>query len=343
MPISVDGKLVHAVTGWIESLLVDRFSLAGLTELQADLLGAITVVGVIGNGGHAYWYEGADAEQTLRMAAAFDHLELPRIAEALRRSLTFFPGGAPPREVGERRRYISENREILERAFDPLDNLVCDSDFDGPAARHIVRHREELLAANPDLAAAFRDHQDASRRLVDGLSAACRLLDEPERATCAGLIATHALKAAFERMMSGGREHGAGFWKALAAAAHLLDEDQSSKRCWQWVRIGMEGALFVDARFTAAPGPDKEIRAHFNGDKLRWNAGDEPAGLFGAASAEILLPGLYSVSAGEPARLYLYPADGRARALAPGAPLVLHEKGEVVARAVVVEAREPRP
>jgi hypothetical protein len=41
-------------------------------------------------------------------------------------------------------------------------------------------------------------------------------------------------------------------------------------------------------------------------------------------------------------RFYLYPAGRAARGLSPGTAIVLHQKGQVIARATVIEPRAPR-
>ena len=91
MTVSADGKLLQVVFEWIESRLQDRFSLAGLPEVEADLLGTVTAFGIIGNGGHVFWYEGMDGEDTLRVAAGFERMELPEAAEALGDPSRFSP------------------------------------------------------------------------------------------------------------------------------------------------------------------------------------------------------------------------------------------------------------
>jgi len=341
-----EGRLCHVVFEWIESRLQDPFSLAGLPEVEADLLGTVTAFGVICNGGHVYWYEGKSGEDTLRVAAGFERMELPEAAEALRRSLTSFPGGAPPRDLADRQRYVSEHQARLKEAFAPLDQIVWDVDFDAAAVRHILRHREELLAANPSLGAELRRYEDAHRTLVEGLRRASLLLDEPERSECARMIERSELKSALQRLIGAGHDQGAGFWRTLAEVAELLlgENVSSTIECQRWVRVAKKGALLVEGEFvpTAKLGRAESNTSYLSGHKLRWNAGHEPAGLLRSAAAELFLVGQHYAGLGERSRLFLVPAGRRSRGLSKGAPIVLHEKGEIVGRAVVIESRAPR-
>lgn len=150
--------VVAAVLAAIESRLVDPFSLEGLTEVESDLLSGVTAKGVIGNGGHVYWFEGMDAKATHNAASAFDRMGLPEVARAMRESLRAFPGGAPPEPLAERQRYVSLHRQTLERTFGPLDKTVWDADFATAAMRYIDEHRTQLIATAPEYAEILRPH-----------------------------------------------------------------------------------------------------------------------------------------------------------------------------------------
>ena len=151
-------ELVRAVLKIIEARLPEPFSLDGLTEVEADLLGAVTAVGVIGNGGFYYWYRGKDARSTTRIAAAFDRLGLSEVAQAIRSSLAAFPSGRPPGTLAARQKYLTANREQLQRTFEPLDRVVWAADFDGAAARYIDARRTALMDAAPELDRLLRTH-----------------------------------------------------------------------------------------------------------------------------------------------------------------------------------------
>ena len=90
--------LVTAVIGRIENRMPDLFSLRGLSQVEADLMAAVTAHGVIGNGGHDYWYQGKNRDQTLRAAEAFERMGAVPAANAMRRSLAAFPTGTPTRD-----------------------------------------------------------------------------------------------------------------------------------------------------------------------------------------------------------------------------------------------------
>jgi hypothetical protein len=273
-------------------------------------------------------------------------MELPEAAEALRRSLTFFPGGTLPRDPADRQRYVSEHQARLREAFAPLDQIVWDVDFDAAAVRHILRHREELLAANPSLGAELRRYEDAHRTLVEGLRRASLLLDQPERSECARMIERGELKSTLQRLIGAGHDQGAGFWRTLAEVAGLLlGEDESSRECWRWVRVAREGALLVEGEFVPAAKLGRAENTgygYWSGYKLKWSAGHEPGGLLRSSASELFLGGQHCAGLGERFRLFLVPAGRRSRGLSKGAPIVLHEKGEIVGRAVVIESRAPR-
>lgn len=148
--------LVQAVLIAIEDRLEDPSCLDGLSEAEADLLAAVTAVGVIGNGGHCYWYDGKNAAATLRAATGLDRLGLSAAADAMRSSLAVFPSGRPPEDLLERQEYISANRVSLKRAFQAFDQAVWKADFDEAAAHYIYRCTDELIAANPALAGVLR-------------------------------------------------------------------------------------------------------------------------------------------------------------------------------------------
>lgn len=152
--------IVDGVLESIESRVIDPGSLEGLSRVEADLLAGVTAKGVIGNGGLVYWYEGMNARQTLRAAEAFERLGLSEAASALRKSLEAFPAGAPPAELGDRQRYVSQHRERLDQSFASLDEMVWNADFDGAALRYVRAHRSELVAADPNLRSLLMDLSD---------------------------------------------------------------------------------------------------------------------------------------------------------------------------------------
>jgi hypothetical protein len=147
---SPDRALVFAVIGRIEERMPDPQSLRGLSEVEADLMAAVTAHGVIGNGGHDFWYQGKDREETLRAAEAFERMEAIPVAKAMRQSLEAFPAGTPNGD------YFDAHRTELKRIFGPLDRVVWDLDFDAVAARYIRAKTSQLTATDPGLAKAVR-------------------------------------------------------------------------------------------------------------------------------------------------------------------------------------------
>lgn len=146
--MTTDRELVSKVCSKIESRLVDPDSLDGLSEVEADLLASITAIGVIGNGGFAYWYAGKNTEETQRAALAFERLQLPEVSEALSRSLEAFPGGRPPDELESRQEVLQQHRDALDTQFDPLESVVYAADYFAAAASYIKSRKSELVAAN---------------------------------------------------------------------------------------------------------------------------------------------------------------------------------------------------
>jgi len=146
-----DERLVNAVLAAIEKNLEDPSSLDGLSQPEADLLATATAKDVIGNGGHCYWFEGKDGDETLRAAQSFERMGLEAAAAALRQSLGVFPNGLPAQDLAERQEYVSAHRAQLNAAFEPLDEIIWETEFTPAAARYIQLNRKELLAIHPGL------------------------------------------------------------------------------------------------------------------------------------------------------------------------------------------------
>jgi hypothetical protein len=147
-----DAALVRVVLERVESRLSDPFSLDGLSETEADLLAAVTAFGVIGNGGHVFWFQGKNRKQTLRAALAFERMGLAAAASSLRGALTAFPGGEP------KLAYLDAHRGELEQAWSTADELVWGVDYDAAAAEFIRARRAELLDEHPALAPYLSVH-----------------------------------------------------------------------------------------------------------------------------------------------------------------------------------------
>ncbi len=105
----------------------------------------VTAKGIIGNGGHVYWFEGMDRERTLRAAAAFERMGATSASNALRQCLAAFPGGMPTRN------YLRHHRAELREAFSSADHVLWDIDFDAVAAAYIRARKADLLATDPGL------------------------------------------------------------------------------------------------------------------------------------------------------------------------------------------------
>ena len=144
-------EILGAVFDSIESRMADPGSLDGLSEIEADLMVGVTAKGVIDNGGHVYWYEGRNLEETIRTAEAFDRMNLPDAATALRKSLEAFPGGVPPADLGERQEYVSTHRKRLEEVFEPLNKVIWKTDFFGAALSYVRVNAHLLVAADSSL------------------------------------------------------------------------------------------------------------------------------------------------------------------------------------------------
>jgi hypothetical protein len=127
--------LVTAVLQRIETRMPDPDSLQGLSRVEADLMAAVTAHGVIGNGGHDFWFQGRNREHTLRAAEAFERMGEDKAANAMR-----------PTED-----YVFAHRTELADVFSPLDRVIWDVDFDAVAARYIRAKKAELSATDPDL------------------------------------------------------------------------------------------------------------------------------------------------------------------------------------------------
>jgi hypothetical protein len=149
-------RVVLAVLDVTESRLRDPFSLEGLVDVEADLMSTVTAIGVVGNGGLVFWFEGKDAKATRRVAAAFDRLGLTAVADDLRTSLEAFPDKTPPAELAARQLYVSAHRDELKARFRELDERIWAANYFGAAKRYIDRHRDELAALSKEYAAILR-------------------------------------------------------------------------------------------------------------------------------------------------------------------------------------------
>ena len=140
-----DIPLVRTVLVRIEERMPDPRSLKGLSEVEADLMSAVTAKGIIDNGGLVHWFEGMDRAKTLRAAAAFDRMGEPSAAEAMRQGLRAFPGGVPSPQ------HVREHRDQLRETFWPCDQTVWDLDFYAAAATYIRARTPDLLSTDPEL------------------------------------------------------------------------------------------------------------------------------------------------------------------------------------------------
>jgi hypothetical protein len=171
---TIDRALVREVAGFAESRLQEPTSLAGLSELEADVLGTITAKGIIGNGGFTYWYEGMDGAQTLSVALSFERMGMARAAGAMRESLAALREGGLPQNLGEPQTYVSNHRAELVAQFGPLNEVIWDCDHDLMAARYVFRRRRELLAIEPGFGPLLQRYEAADRNRTDRLLAVAR-------------------------------------------------------------------------------------------------------------------------------------------------------------------------
>jgi hypothetical protein len=118
--------------------------------VEADLLATATAYGVIGDGGLMDWYERKVATATEKVAASFDRLGMPTVAEAMRASLRVFPDGVPPGDLAARKRYLSANRARLEESFGPLDEAVWATDWTRRRWRSSMRTAPRSRASRPN-------------------------------------------------------------------------------------------------------------------------------------------------------------------------------------------------
>ena len=159
----MERDVVHDVATFAQSRLHSPYSLEGLTELEADVLGTVTAMGIIGNGGLIVWFEGMGTEDTLGVASSFERMGLSEVASAMRRALEVFPGGKVIPDFAERRAYLSEHRDELAARFEPLDTAVWNTDYDAVTARYIASRRSDLLVLGPRFGALL-DRYDALDR-----------------------------------------------------------------------------------------------------------------------------------------------------------------------------------
>ncbi len=337
---TIDRALVQEVAGWAESRLVEPFSLMGLSEVEADVLGTITAAGVIGNGGFTLWYEGKNRDETLAVATSFDRMGVGAVAQAMRQSMSAFPDGSPPQDLRERQDYVSKHRAELMARFEQLDRTIWDCNYDLAAARYVFRRRRELLALEPGFGPLLQRFEAADRGRSARLLAAASGLGSDERAHCERAVESGDLTAALDQAISSGADLGAASWRNLAEVARALGHGTRAERCDGWCRVAGKGALRVAVQFV--PGGELESggRSYQNGHKLSWNAGPAPGGLFRAHRAELFFVDRSWANSGDQAEAFLVPGD---QTIVSGTEIVLHQDGEVIGRGQVLERRQPRP
>lgn len=341
MTETVDSALVLEVAGWAESRAENPFSLDGLTEIEVDVLGTITAKGIIGNGGFDYWYQGKDRLQSLSVAASFDRMGLAAAAQAMRDSLLAFPDATPLQDLGDRQGFLSEHREELEDRFRPLDEVIWHTDYDLAAARYVFGRRRELLAMEPGFGPVLQGYEAADRTRRARLVTVAAALDPAERAACEQATNHGDLTSALDGAIAAGANLSAEFWRELAAVARALGHDGRAERCDWWSRIAEQGAVIVSVEFLPSGDlKDGDRRVHRTGDKVNWNAGAEPAGLFRSRRAEFFFADRGWARPGERSDAFLVPGD---ETTTPGTAVVLHHQGEIIGRARVAENRSPRP
>jgi hypothetical protein len=103
--------------GDIKASMKDSQSLAGLNQVEADLMMTVTIHGVVGNGGFEYWYAGADVARTRSIAAAFERMGASEVADLVRRTLEGLPETGLQKHIRDdykafEARYEAQNREM---------------------------------------------------------------------------------------------------------------------------------------------------------------------------------------------------------------------------------------
>ena len=113
----------------IASILGGKAEAEGIEALsvyERNVLLPYWASGIIGNGGFQYFYEGAI--NAIEVAEAFDALGLSECAEACRQSLAVFPNCQPAPDQQERWKWMDDNEERTQEAWEPLDQIIWDAD-----------------------------------------------------------------------------------------------------------------------------------------------------------------------------------------------------------------------
>ncbi|HVK77530.1 MAG TPA: hypothetical protein VM734_29695 [Kofleriaceae bacterium] len=332
----LETTLVDEIVGEIEARNPDPASLEHLTVVEADLLGTVTAVGVIGNGGLDYWYQGKDHQVTEAVARSFGRLGLPEAADALRRSLDAFPDRRmTPAEYAH---FCESHRAAATALWRPLNEVFFATDWGRAALTYVVANSAVLTEVVPGAGRVLTKLERAWARAATGLRAALEDAAELDRDGCRRAIAANDHHAAHAQLVAAGPRAGRArrFWAALHEVAELLAVHDQGVSRWNH-RFATQGYVAVDVEVSLAGASGARFLAS---GPARWNPGTRPRRLLGHR-AEVHAVTIEEVRGlrlvrdriQDQGRIRLVPAQ----AVPAGEPIVIHRDGEVVARGTVVD------
>jgi hypothetical protein len=108
-------EALEHLLGDIQASMKDDQSLVGLSLIEADLMMTVTIHGVVGNGGFAYWYAGADVARTRRIVAAFERMGATDVADVVRSTLEGLPETGLKKHIGDDYKAFEKRFEVQSR------------------------------------------------------------------------------------------------------------------------------------------------------------------------------------------------------------------------------------
>jgi hypothetical protein len=335
VPLTLEEQLVLAVMELIEERNPDPHSLDTLTVVEADLLGTVTVQGVVGNGGLRYWYEGADSARTELVARSFDRIGLGDAAEALRRSLDAFP----ERTCALGERLEGDPLAAALALWEPLGPIIWKAEWWRAALRYVLANAAALIEVVPEVEQLLDGLEKVWAVAADRLRSALDDSGERDRDARRREIAANEHHAAHAALRRCGPRRGraVAFWRAMREVAEVLqiDDDGMSHRQHCFTASG-----YVVAKVEVLQPNDVGVRL-LKAGPARWNTGTRMRRLRAHRSelharrrlGRLAVNGIY-----DRGQVRLTPM----RSVEPGQALVIHRRGKVVARGTVVKVVAPQ-
>lgn len=123
----------------------DKFGILSLSDAERVYLRACWAKGALDCNGFPYFFLGpCDAEDA---AIAFEQMELPAAADAVRKATDIFPDGRPFHDVEESKRWMEQQGQSLIERWNSICEPIWDISaerFDEALAKYLVGRKDEF-------------------------------------------------------------------------------------------------------------------------------------------------------------------------------------------------------